>query len=954
MAISTRSMEHSKSYEGTETDHRRDAEVETWQTEARDWQLQYLISHSFVQSLSRSLVWRMLRPFRAMRQLLRSRGFSANDLVPWHDLEPDREAAAGTWIATGPSPYFVVPCVLPTGWLRVHIRMTTEVPGRLELSDIGGNGVGDFASLKQIDVRGRVERDDFIYLCRTALGLRVNPLNTTGRFRMEDLRVTPVSPLGAAVHALRNKLAALRRYGLVRPALVNGLGLLLRGRLAEFSSKLYDGLRWSKNAHPDGNSRPPKQSRLAVAPEDDVYRVSLYPVQKLNIVYVLKDAGLCGGIRVVLEHATRLRARGHNVSIYYLGGGVDFFRRPVPAIRFDCLDALKAALGRFRGIKVATWYQTAPWVVDSLRPGDRGYYLVQDVEEGYALNAEEGAAVRATYRLDLRPITEGVWVRDQLRQRFGRDSVFIGIGLDFDVFRPVSGGREPQRILTQARTWSAGGAAGARLKGWETARNTVLRCFELNPSTTLTTFSVEGRPQLGALLPHSHFQLPSDPLLAKLYSHAGLYLLTSTHEGFGLTAAEAMACGCPVVATFAQGNEEFCIDGRTALMAPAGDVEQLAKHCRILQCDPSLAAELGERGRRFILDYTWDRVVDRLERDFLREEEGLCCSPQRDSPQSSPDAGTQPKRHQRASHGRPKQTQSSDGEYPDLRLSKMHSLDCTVVIPTINDAHQVVQCISSCRQFLPAGADVEFIVVDDGTRDASLLNELQQASSELKFQLLYNYQNLGFSATVNHGMRHARGRYIVLSNNDIVFFQPWMGAVEKAFESDPELGILGARLLYPNGSIQHAGVDKVVGQLRWHHAYGGWPGDHPRVMQSRHVWSVTGALFVVRRDVLQQLGGFSTAFATAYEDLDYCLHAWSSGIRVGYCAELAAYHREGGTRGATADQKRNHPLLWTERERAGGLYFEKKWAALRQVENFELLLRRLTQSWHNTHCLSSR
>jgi GT2 family glycosyltransferase len=268
----------------------------------------------------------------------------------------------------------------------------------------------------------------------------------------------------------------------------------------------------------------------------------------------------------------------------------------------------------------------------------------------------------------------------------------------------------------------------------------------------------------------------------------------------------------------------------------------------------------------------------------------------------------------------------------------MPSRDCTVVIPTINDAQLVVQCISSCRQFLPAGVEVEFIVVDDGTRDGSVLEELQRASHELSFQLLYNYQNLGFSATVNHGMRHARGRYIVLCNNDVIFFQPWLEVIAKAFDADPDLGVLGARLLYPNGTIQHAGVDKVVGQLRWHHAYGGWPGDHPRVRQSRYVWSVTGALFVLRRELLRQLGGFSTAYATAYEDLDYCLHAWSAGRRVGYCAELAAYHREGGTRGATVDQKQARPLLWRERERAGGSYFDKKWAALRQVESFEQLL----------------
>jgi len=244
---------------------------------------------------------------------------------------------------------------------------------------------------------------------------------------------------------------------------------------------------------------------------------------------------------------------------------------------------------------------------------------------------------------------------------------------------------------------------------------------------------------------------------------------------------------------------------------------------------------------------------------------------------------------------------------------------------------------------LPAGAEVEILVVDDGTRDPAVLGELQRVSSDLGFQLLYNHQNLGFSATVNHGMRHARGRYILLCNNDIVFFQPWLEPLEKAFDADPDLGILGARLLYLNGSIQHAGVDKVPGQLRWHHAYGGWPGDHPQVNQSRSVWSVTGALFAVRNPVLRQLGGFSTAYTTAYEDLDYCLHAWSHGVRVGYCAELAAYHHEGRTRGASTDQKLARPFIWAERERAGGFYFEKKWAALREVEDFEALLRRPRQ-----------
>src|SRR5205823_14332342 len=97
-------------------------------------------------------------------------------------------------------------------------------------------------------VRGAVERDDYVYLRREALGLRLRPVNNPGRFRLDDLQVTPVSGLSVAFFALRQKLAALRRYGLLKRALTNGLGLLLRGRLDEFLGKLHDGLHWPQTS----------------------------------------------------------------------------------------------------------------------------------------------------------------------------------------------------------------------------------------------------------------------------------------------------------------------------------------------------------------------------------------------------------------------------------------------------------------------------------------------------------------------------------------------------------------------------------------------------------------------------------------------------------------------------------------------------------------------------------
>jgi GT2 family glycosyltransferase len=280
----------------------------------------------------------------------------------------------------------------------------------------------------------------------------------------------------------------------------------------------------------------------------------------------------------------------------------------------------------------------------------------------------------------------------------------------------------------------------------------------------------------------------------------------------------------------------------------------------------------------------------------------------------------------------------AESEYPELRLLDEPSVDWSIVIPTINDARRVVKCIRTCRQHLEPGLTAEFLVVDDGTRDQATLQELAQASADLDFRLLLNHQNLGFSATVNHGMRHARGRYIALCNNDIVFFQPCLGALVRAFEAVPEAGVVGAKLLYPTGTLQHVGMDKVPGQLRWIHSFQDFPAHHPAAVTSRYVWSVTGALVAFRRQTLQRLGGVSNAYATAYEDVDYCLHAWSNGERVWFCPEAVAVHEESGTRGRTRGRKNKLPLFWSERELAGRQYFEKKWEALREIESFEQVM----------------
>jgi GT2 family glycosyltransferase len=289
-------------------------------------------------------------------------------------------------------------------------------------------------------------------------------------------------------------------------------------------------------------------------------------------------------------------------------------------------------------------------------------------------------------------------------------------------------------------------------------------------------------------------------------------------------------------------------------------------------------------------------------------------------------------------------------EYPNLHLPKETHADWSIVIPTVGATQLLHNCITTCREYLEPGLTAEFIVVDDGTRDPEVVQVLEHFSSKLGFQLLKNYQNLGFSASVNQGLRNAKGRFVLLCNNDIVFRQPFLGELAAAFEAQPEVGIVGCKLIYPNGTVQHAGIDKIPGQLRWSHTYHNCPSDHSAVLRGRFVWSVTGALCAIRRETLQSLGGLSTAYGFAYEDLDYCLHAWSHGVRVYFCPEAVAVHNESGTLGKTHSQRKQRPLMWAERERAGRQYFEKKWHSLRDIENFEELSRlRLDNSAPTTH-----
>ena len=198
--------------------------------------------------------------------------------------------------------------------------------------------------------------------------------------------------------------------------------------------------------------------------------------------------------------------------------------------------------------------------------------------------------------------------------------------------------------------------------------------------------------------------------------------------------------------------------------------------------------------------------------------------------------------------------------------------------------------------------DFEICVVDNGSTDPRVLALYERLQrEEPKFRVDIAPAPFNFSRQVNRGMHLATGELMLLLNNDIEIREPdWLMEMASCF-AYPRTGIVGARLLYPDDTLQHAGVIVGLGGLAGHW-FVGQGADHPGPMARLHVRSsltaVTGACMMISKACLDAVGPFDEEnFAIAYNDVDFCLRAKAAGFRTVYTPFAALTHWESATRG---------------------------------------------------------
>ncbi len=240
-----------------------------------------------------------------------------------------------------------------------------------------------------------------------------------------------------------------------------------------------------------------------------------------------------------------------------------------------------------------------------------------------------------------------------------------------------------------------------------------------------------------------------------------------------------------------------------------------------------------------------------------------------------------------------------DQVHPDpivenLRIPGGVALDpmVSVIVPVYNKLNYTLACLDGIARQMPQ-ANIEVLVIDDGSTDATEVD----LSARQDIRYLRNETNLGFIGSCNRGAREAKGHFLFFLNNDTVVTEGWLDHLLKTFENVPKTGLVGSKLIYPNGRLQEAGGIIWSDGSGWNWGRMADPSS-PEFNFLRDVDYCSGAAILIRRDLFDEIGGFDERYAPAYyEDTDLAFAVRAKGLRVIYQPLSAIIHYEGITSG---------------------------------------------------------
>jgi GT2 family glycosyltransferase len=245
-----------------------------------------------------------------------------------------------------------------------------------------------------------------------------------------------------------------------------------------------------------------------------------------------------------------------------------------------------------------------------------------------------------------------------------------------------------------------------------------------------------------------------------------------------------------------------------------------------------------------------------------------------------------------------------DARYPNswtIRRQSPGAVKISVVIP-FRDGATYLRTVVDSITATAAGADIELLLVDNGSAEPETQTLVEELSARRDVVVLPDARPFNWAALNNAAVQRATGNVLLFLNNDIeALKEGWLQALAaSALRSD--VAAVGARLLFPDGRVQHAGVVIGLGGAAGH-ALWGLAGDEPgylgMAVLPRECSAVTGACMATRIEVFAELQGFDENLGVDLNDVDYCLRAIHRGYRVLFEPGAELTHYESPTRGTS-------------------------------------------------------
>jgi GT2 family glycosyltransferase/tetratricopeptide (TPR) repeat protein len=269
---------------------------------------------------------------------------------------------------------------------------------------------------------------------------------------------------------------------------------------------------------------------------------------------------------------------------------------------------------------------------------------------------------------------------------------------------------------------------------------------------------------------------------------------------------------------------------------------------------------------------------------------------------------------------------------PTVRwAARVAEIPIAVIIPTRDNAEDLRAAVDSLRHTARLVRAMRLVVVDNGSRDPETRRVINDLAGQSQTQIIGVDEPFNWSRLSNRAVAAVDTPLLLFCNDDIVMLSEGWDDVLRGLLGRPEIGAVGARLLYPDETVQHAGVlfgwrgatiHDGLYESRWE------PGPASRWQVTRAVAAVTGAFLATRHELFSTHGGFDEAgLPVSYGDYDYALRLRAAGLKILWTPEITAYHQESKSRGLDhLDPEKS------ARNAAEHLVMERRWGAAMAVD----------------------